>query len=152
MIVFDSTQIANLENIFNSDSTCNFLPTTLARNALQSAGLLTYNEPVIFDTPLKSQKDNNHKIKPYYKSEVFLKIHPNPAREFVVIDYKTTDGFLNGNIQFADFHGHVIKSLPISKTIDQIVISLRDIPDGQIIVSLLSDGKKVASQKLLIVR
>jgi hypothetical protein len=80
-----------------------------ARNILQFADTLTYNEPIIWPSFLKTlefkEPDNMHNY-----TDSRLKVYPNPANTYIIIEWNLlslTDAIIN----IYDMNGQVLESI-----------------------------------------
>ncbi len=104
-----------------------YLPSAYARSLLLKYDEnFTYTEPVIFPTisssRLQKPKDNNS------NKESFIKIYPNPAFDYISVDYKLESGI--GRIEIIDNMGRIILSKTISNLSGTAVIGLDKLSAG----------------------
>ncbi|MCD4747225.1 MAG: T9SS type A sorting domain-containing protein [Bacteroidales bacterium] len=142
----DSLQIATLFDIANHQYT---IPGVYARNILINAREIIYNElvylPVIFKVIPIWHKGNNNVIKPY-----LLKVFPNPARNYFIVEYKLDKAIEKPYLILTEMGGKPIKSIYISNKQNQIIVSTKDLPSGIYIIQLVGNKKVLESKKLTI--
>jgi hypothetical protein len=125
-----------------------YFPGACARNLLIAAGLLQYQVPIILPDLTKSSKVKGGS---YGKERPdMLKVFPNPARDFLVVDYNT-DG-KQGAILLAvtDMKGYTVHSEAFASGRDQVVVSTTGWKKGVYAVSLTVNGKPVANSKVTV--
>ena len=124
----------------------------LARNLLIAIDTLTYQEPYIFPDLLKSSNAYDEYLKLLNTDRpVYLKIRPNPAHDYIIIDY-----FLEDNkksiIEITDINGISIKTIEIKNETNQLVIDTRKWNSGLYIATLKSNEKLIESVKFSIIK
>ena len=82
-----------------------------------------------------------------------LKLFPNPARDYVIIDFdlgslKPEKG--NGILRVSNIEGKEIETLSLNKTSDQVVFSVKDYKPGTYLFMLYYNGRMVDSKRLII--
>ncbi len=122
-----------------------------ARSILLTLGLLEYEEPILLPDFLKSkalsQRDMAVKSAELPK---FLNIFPNPARRYIIAEYKLAD-IGNGLIEFTDISGKRMKSLQVRHLQDQITIDVSTWKPGLYVATLKTNSKVTESVKFTIV-
>ena len=124
---------------------------SMLRNVLIAVDTLEYKEPYIFPNGLKSGKIRRVPVKKQYESNS-LKMYPNPARTYVVVEYSTKDESPEGYIRLLDNGGKTVKQIALIGNHDFIVIPLQDLPSGVYICKFTINNKTVKAQKLVIQR
>jgi photosystem II stability/assembly factor-like uncharacterized protein len=114
-----------------------FLPSAYARSMLlQYDSSYSYTEPVIFPTisssRLQRPKNNNS------NKESIIKIYPNPAYDYISVDYKLENG--NGRIEIIDNIGRVLLYKTITNLSGTEVISLDRLSPGVYKLLFYSDN------------
>ena len=149
----DSVQIVSLHTLANND---NYLPGIYARNILIALGKLNYQEPYILPNPLKATEANYYPVTELEKKN-YLKIFPNPARNFIIVEYNTdVENYLIDNrqqniiLRFSDINGKLIRVKHLNRTKDQFVINTKTFNPGIYICNLFVDGKLIDTSKFTI--
>jgi len=123
-------------------------PGACARNLLIAAGLLEYQEPVILPDLTKSSKVRGGSYGKGQEPPDMLKVFPNPAKDFLVVDYNT-DGKQGAILlTVTDMKGYTVHSEAPFAGRDQVVISTSGWKKGTCVVNLSVNGKPVASRKV----
>jgi len=151
-LTFDSIQVENLNYLILSDSGFRFFPTIMAKNALQASGHLSYVEPLVFDTELKSAINDDKRPFLVNPEGRFLRIFPNPAQNYVVISYRVNPTAKTFWITITRMDGTVAHHMELIHREDQITWPTGDLLNGSYLVSLFGDGKVIQTQKLIISR
>ncbi len=144
----DSSDIVELYSIMNNSSANVH---ALARNLLIAIDTLTYQEPYIFPDLLKSSDAYNE----YWKllntdMPKYLKIHPNPAHDYIIIDY-SLEYYKKSLIEISDINGISIKTIEMKNEKNQLVIDTRKWNSGLYIATLKSNQKLIESIKFTII-
>lgn len=85
-------------------------------------------------------------------TENFVTIHPNPASQWVAVDYKLPYPAGNGILLITDALGKQIQQVVISEIIGQYIWDSRNIPSGVYLLNLIVNGKTIEQQKIVISR
>jgi hypothetical protein len=146
-------QINNLQAMLALDSLNLFLPTVMARNVLVNEGILDYSEPLIFDSELKSAKVRKHypKVAMAPAGQGYLKIFPNPARDYVIIEYKLNEGCSDGLIQVYSIDGKSISKIPVNGSNSEVILPVSN-NLGSLIFSLQGCSGLIDKQKIVVSR
>lgn len=126
---------------------------TLCRNILITNQLCIYNEPILLPDGTKSSK-----LKRFVKTgsiapQSFFKLFPNPAKEFIIVEYNLQDRFKTGmewNIILTNIQGQKILSRIVSKQQDQVLIGTSLLPKGTYFCTLYLSGKALETQRFII--
>ncbi len=82
-----------------------------------------------------------------------LKLLPNPAKNYVVIEYDLSMEEGQGIIIIRDTKGVAVKNMGLHKPVNQITVELdNNIPSGMYILSLYAGNKHIASKQLSVAR
>jgi len=82
-----------------------------------------------------------------------LSIYPNPAKDYIVLDYDITGEYQQAQILiYQSAKGDLIKQKEIFDFRNSIVIDIADLPSGVFIATLQIDGKSIESVKFTIAR
>jgi hypothetical protein len=123
-----------------------------ARNILLAHNIVEHYPQYLLPDGTKSKKDKRQRRQDETANEM-LKLFPNPAREYVIIDFdfsglKPANG--NGILRVSSMEGKEIETLALNKTRDQIVFSLKDYKPGAYLFMLYYNGRMVGSKRLII--
>lgn len=150
ILKLDSQQVVNLQNIM-SDNSC--LPGTYARNILIFAGKTTYKEPIILpDTSLKSTKKERFRGIKLPLDGNILKIYPNPAKDYFVVEYHLETTPKVGYIVFFNVHGKQVGSFSFTGKQNKIIIPTIGLHSGLYLVAIEVDGKRLETAKISIIQ
>jgi len=147
----DSSSLANLLEIYTSGHE----PVkSYTRNILIGSGNLTYYEPILLPENLKSSE----KVKKYnsgHFEKSYLKVFPNPARQFVIAQYNLKEKFnekSTTNLIITDMRGLATESRILIKQQDQELINTSGYVPGSYTCTLVINGKRIDSKKFVIAR
>ena len=122
-----------------------------ARGLLVKGGFYDYIEKVPFPTHLKSA--NKYPYSSGKNSNIndidHLKVFPNPTGDYAIIQYDLEDQFKQAFIELSGIEGKLIKIIRIDQGKNQIVMNLKDLPNGLYIISLKSNKQTIESEKLI---
>jgi hypothetical protein len=110
---------------------------------------LTYNEPYILPGSLKSGKIRRIPVRKIYTENNF-KLHPNPAGQYVIIEYSVKEENFNAFIQILDNSSKFVKSINLQKNHAYQIIPLNDLPNGIYICKFVINNKIIEAEKLII--
>lgn len=124
--------------------------------AVQAKNLLSffydYRYPLIYpnmNTPKKATKTTNSAGGKTTFTEV--KVYPNPAKDFVIIEWKERDGFKPQRVQFVSATGAVLWQSAVRSGAGSIVCPVTGIARGTIYYNLSdSSGKVLSSGSILL--
>jgi len=122
-----------------------------ARGLLVAYKLMQYSEPYLVPDFMKKAdiKKNNKK---QVTQAAFVKVYPNPAKDFVTIEYDLCGKKGNSIINIADQSGKQVKSISVIKIQDQILVETKGLISGTYFVQLIESGKMIASCKFVIIK
>ena len=118
-------------------------------NLLITLNKYTYQEPYILpDTGLKDSR-----IK-WVKSKHFtintLKIYPNPAHTYFIVEYTLKDEQENAIMEISDYSGKKLMSYNLNGNNDYLVIPADKLPNGMYICNLIAGNKIIQTGKIVI--
>lgn len=146
----DSLQINYLIQIISRDSNYKSTASVFARNELIKAGNITYTESLIFNSASKSEKvKKDYPLIETQKDKSYLKVSPNPAEDFVSVQYKLPLNCSEGLIIVSSIDGKVIRKMIVSSNQNQIQLSLINVNANQLIVTLIDCKTGSTSIKLI---
>jgi hypothetical protein len=112
--------------------------------------LLEYNEPYLEPDLTKSMEVRKPRVKPVHPEVVYLKVYPNPAHDFITIEYNTGLDEPQGLIEIIDKTGRKVYYRNIGRPFDQVIIDTRNFRTGSYVVKLVSGGQCVGSTGIII--
>lgn len=142
----DSSDLVELYSIYNNASGS---LKAMVRNLLVATDTLNYREPYVLPDPLKTGKIRRIRIKKNYDYNSF-DIYPNPANNYVVIDYSSTGFVEDGYIAFIDCNGKTIRSIPIKENHDFLIVPIEDLQNGLYICKFVINNNTIQTQKLIV--
>ncbi|MDP2723904.1 MAG: T9SS type A sorting domain-containing protein [Bacteroidales bacterium] len=144
----DSTQKTLLYSIMQNT---NEILQAYCRNMLIATDGLVYNEPYIFpDTAsTKSLHVKDHDDTFVSESSDFLRLYPNPAKEYITVEYQLPYSFKDGIIEIFNANGLNIEVMKLDKNWGQKIIDLRTYKSGSFTIRLRNGGKTLQSIKFI---
>ena len=106
-----------------------------------------YSEPYQYEGFLKGKKESNN----FDTDQIInknVKFYPNPAGDFVIIDYFSTTQAKEIIVKITDIDGKHIMSTPLQKAPSVNTIDVRSLTKGTYIFSIYEDGILYESQKV----
>jgi hypothetical protein len=138
------------QTILNELATHNTYSGTYARDLLINKDIIAYNEPYIFpENNLKSGKIiRNKQVTTRINAD--FKIYPNPAIDYVIIEYtgEKSNRFLS--IEIIDAAGQIILKHNFEETSDIQVIPLSGVAPGAYTIHIIRDIWPHSNSKLII--
>ena len=147
-LIPDSVQTATLQQIADDNS---FFPGAWARNILISCDLLDYMEPIVFTNNLKSSRKEKYHWKSSGASLSGFRVFPNPARDFVVIEYQNHETSEQVSVDFIDINGKCLKSVALASGKRQYIVPLNDLMSGSYILQYRRNEIDTKAVKLIII-
>ncbi len=124
--------------------------TATARGILVVNNLLEYYEPYLEPDLSKSVEVRKPRVKPVQPEVAYLKVYPNPAKDFVTIEYNTYNDKTLGVIEVIDESGRKVSCRNLGRQFDQIILDTRDLKSGSYIFRLTSGDKYIGSANVII--
>jgi len=123
-----------------------------ANALLRLNGVDTYKEPVYFPAEVETQLRIIQ-----YEDEIInenkLLIYPNPADEYVIIEYAVTESDNTDLfITITDLSGKQIYEEKLSYQQDELVIIAQQFPQGQYFCTLRNDNNIIKTNKFILVK
>ncbi len=140
----DSAEIATLFTILNNSSG---KINALVRNTMISLDSLGFDEDYVFPTGLKTGRVR-YEPSDFNYEEDKLRLYPNPAGDYVVIKFTLTNETGDSRIIFIDSKGIQVKAVNLENKHDYLVVSVKDLPNGVYICTLMKNRKKIQTVKL----
>lgn len=78
--------------------------------------------------------------------------YPNPAADFIYVDYKLPDEAKNIMIKIISINGRVEKKIDLKYNIDIKLIKLAGLSDGTYFILLEANGKPIDSANVTIIK
>lgn len=145
--IIDSLAIETLNNFLQSSSD---VVSASARSILLANNMLDYDEPHLVPDFTKSANFrrpwNNYTI----PDETFLKVYPNPAYDFITIEFNYDKDVAFGSFIIVDQVGKVIYIKELYHSFDQITLDTHNFKSGNYIIKLISKRKTVCSEIIVI--
>lgn len=145
----DTLSIEPLNNFLLSSSPA---VSSSARGMLVANNLLVYQEPYLEPDFTKSTEIRKPRVNSIKPGETLLKVYPNPAHDFITIEYNTGNDKTNGQIEIMDESGRRAYMRNLTRQFDQIIMDTRYLKPGNFIMKLALNGKTVCSTKFVISR
>jgi len=120
------------------------------RNVLITIDTLEYSEPYIL--PEEGYKSLRIITKPTGKTvdKNIFKLYPNPAGDYVIIEYSLKELPVEGYVEFVDSKGLRVKKISVMDTHDYMIVTLESLNSGMYFCRFVINGDIIETQKLLI--
>jgi len=142
----DSSSVSTLHSIMDDEYP---LISGFAKGLLMKGHFINYVEKVYFPSDAKSyQAYHFTSPKPEATKKDHLRVFPNPSWDYVIVYYNITDSKVNGKLVMNDMNGKLIKMIELPDQLNQMTISLSDLPNGIYMLSLFANNKLVESEKI----
>lgn len=115
----------------------------------KSSTSISVNTPV--ERRLIEENTNNDKYLFYNDRIQVSHVYPNPASDFVDLDYQVA-GNQELRVSFYNVLGEQVKEFALDRDQRTIRVSLRDFSNGMYLYQLFIDGRSVATKKLIVRR
>lgn len=136
----------NLLNSFSSDP----VGSIFISNIKNHFNIGSYNEPYILPTTAPDLPSYSFPSKNIEGSG--FRMYPQPASDYLIIDYYYESGFLKGTLEFTNSSGQVVKKVSITGNVGQEFLNISDWIPGLYLVRLISENEVIENRKLLIIR
>ncbi len=135
------SDIANLSDILQA----------YCHNILINTNELVYHEPYLFPDTVSTK---SLQVKGSYgtfvsESSDYIKLYPNPAKEFITIEYQLPYAFKEGIVEILTINGFNMEVMKLHGSWGQKIIDLRTYKSGSYIIRLWADGKVLESEKFI---
>jgi hypothetical protein len=143
----DSLAAASLLEEYNNGGIYN---NCWLRNTLTAIGKLDFVEEYFLPDNLKATEATIPQTK-IVNHELLLKVFPNPAKDYMIIEYHVTK---TGNcvIKIADEMGRPVDQIPVFRDSDQLTYITAKLDAGFYTCSLWIEGRNKASVKFNVIR
>ena len=145
--LIDSTEAISFSNHITNIT---FLQENWLRNSLLAAGKLNYMEQYILPDVTKSEIAGIPKKKST-KTNEYIKLFPNPANDYLVIEYKVSNNE-NSKIMITDMMGKQVDQIILPKTADQIIYVTSKLIAGAYNCSLYIDNDRKFTVTFSVIR
>jgi hypothetical protein len=123
-----------------------------ARNMLINSGQLSYIEPVYLPANLKKNPSWNKSNDRSYDKYSFIKVYPNPAGSFFIIEYDLRNFSEPAQIKILDITGREITEFLLKDKQNQRIVDTRAFSEGTYLITLFIDDKLYVIRKVNIVK
>ncbi len=125
-----------------------------ARNIRLILGLSDYTEPYLLPNFNKSSELQweEQKLRKSLEDFHYLKVYPNPAKDYIIVEYTLDSDIGQSLLQLTDISGKIIYSQDIVGLKDQKHIDIRHIQAGNYMLSLLVNKTVLETVKVSIVK
>ncbi|HNQ66986.1 MAG TPA: T9SS type A sorting domain-containing protein [Bacteroidales bacterium] len=114
-----------------------------ARGFIQRYSQSEYKEPVFLPEIMITRNEKfDRKTE---KEDTYLKVYPNPAKDFISIEYKLNDEIAKSVLKIVSVNGQLVKYLELTNSQDIIIFEIKDFTPGSYFVYLENNGKKTDS-------
>ncbi len=146
-LLVDSVQASQLEILAEHDD---WFPGAYARDILIAAGLMDYEEPIILPDILKSSEVIENETFGFDDKPEVLNVFPNPAEDYIIVDYNTEGYFGDILLSIIDLTGKPVYAEVCSINRDQKVVNTKDWKAGVYLITLYVNGRTIESKKVSI--
>jgi len=144
----DSTEKLFLNEVMNNTGS---LLHAYTRNLLIYTRDITYHEPYIWvDTStLKANRVHAPGINNQMFDATYFKLYPNPASEYITLEYKFNRGIKNPVIELLTSNGVHLQIFKLFNSQGIKIIDLRDYKPGIYILRLIDNDKTLQNEKFI---
>ncbi|KAF0196665.1 MAG: glycosyl hydrolase [Bacteroidetes bacterium] len=121
-----------------------------AKSALNHYNQGNYSEPYIF--PNVPGTITPPVVPPVIFSGADFTVFPVPAKEYVILNYFSEYGLINGKLQISTISGQLIREVNIEESYGQQIFDVSQLDSGTYLFILIHNGGKIGEQKVIIVR
>jgi hypothetical protein len=122
-----------------------------ARGMLVKGGFINYIETIV--SPQFTEPSEFYL--PYPEKEVqdqkrnYITVFPNPASDYVIVYYEMPADRTYNNISLTNEMGYLLGRYSIDAGESQVVLDLRNVPNGSYFISLFGNGNLLETEKLI---
>jgi hypothetical protein len=127
----------------------NDIPGIYARNELIYKDLVTYIEPIYLPLNNETKLDKAIIERDEFVKDSYLKVYPNPASAYLIIEYFLENPEIGAFISIYDAYGNKLLNRSFENKQNQIIIDIRTLPSGTYLIHLLNGDKIISSQKFI---
>lgn len=123
----------------------------LSRGLLVKGGWYNYIEEVYLLDLKKNTRNyyNKYPIQTTNIQEETIWLFPNPAGDYAIAYYNLESKYKTGDLQLVDMKGKLLSNYHIRSGKDQVVIDLKEYPNGLYVISLKTRNSVIDSKKLI---
>jgi len=126
-----------------------------ARDILEANGLLTFHEPIIVPNENLKSTEARKKLKTdAFQNDMYMKVFPNPAKQYVIVEYNLKEDLINNQNIFSIFNsnGILLETKILQRSFNQFIVKTGSFVPG-VYVFIINSGKKhVCYQKVTIIQ
>lgn len=119
-----------------------------AQNILKQYGKGIYDEPYIL--PSGNPSLAVYQMPPVEIKGSFVRVYPQPANEYMIIDYQYEEGFINGKLELTNLAGLRVFETQLNSPYGQKAIDVNNLLPGIYLMRLVSNGNVVYHAKIMI--
>ena len=151
-IPYEELTAQQKEDLLALAETGEFFPAAYARAMLlRHVPEFSYEEPIYLPV-IQSQRKRNPIKQDSANEDVTFSVFPNPAKEYVIVEYKLTESDLDAVIKITDSKGVLIKQYGVKQAIGQQLIDCNSVPPGLYNFTLITRRNKVISKKVSVLK
>jgi len=146
----DSTTVAWLLDMMDNGSKA---ASNYARNILIAHNIVEFEPEIPLPDFNKSDIVKHRKRSNVTQQDEVIILHPNPAKDFVIINYDIQDfNLINAQafLTVTGIEGKVIETLSLQKNKDQVVFQLSDYKPGTYIISIYYSNRIIETKRLIV--
>lgn len=128
------------------------LPGIYARNLLINHGLLEYEETIYLSESLKDAPVSASSELPARENPKFIKVYPNPAGSYLIIEYDLRSTISEAVILISDINGRILDTFVLEDKQNQRLIDTDPFSPGLHILQLYNNGVLSETHKLQIIK
>jgi hypothetical protein len=145
----DSLHIQKLDDLAQFDDQ----PGCLAENILHFMGRMEVSPVYILpEDQLKSYQEDRPIPQPIQGKESYIKLYPNPAKNYIVAEYDINECSCDGSLLFYDSTGKLKFKIVLDAQKNDFIINTKDWTEGIYLYNFTSDDQHLQSGKLIIAK
>jgi hypothetical protein len=82
--------------------------------------------------------------------KINLEVYPNPAQDLINVSFETNKIFTTLNISLKDLNGNEVRKAVAKGSNEKIILDTKGLANGMYLVNLISEGRTIHVEKLLI--
>jgi hypothetical protein len=151
-IPYEELTTQQKEDLLALAETGEFFPAAYARAMLlRHEPEFSYEEPIYLPV-IQSQRKRNTAQPHFSATQSELSVYPNPAREYIIVEYKVQQADLPAVITVIDSKGSVVARLPVNDVEGQMLYETKGIHSGLYCFTLVTRLNAVVSKKVSVVK
>ena len=140
----DSASVIQLQELVSNGGMAGIY----ARNILQYAGFVNYQEPILVENQMKSASAGQFRSTRLVKKDELLTVYPNPANTYFIAEvHAASDKLL---LRLTDNIGKVHQEYEVKHADDQVIINTNHLPAGLYYLCLWEDSRLVSTVKVTV--